>query len=231
MAKTHEFKGILFTDIPKEVVEKLGIKPGDEVNFIISGEQVVFEKKEKNKNRLTEAEKKLLKELMKIRHVDRKTSDLQKLIVENKEQLDSLFNKGVLFKYSRDGEEFIGIDRSYYSGFSKQAGSKGLLGNLEEKGYLILEDKKLIYKLSREIEEQKKQVKGVMGFDKKLYVVDEKVYSEAKNKIEKEMKEALTIEEASERTGLEKGLVKAVVEVLKEQGDLIEKTKGVYQLA
>jgi len=231
MAKTHEFKGIIFTEVPKEIVEKLGIKPGDELKFQVKNEEVTIQKKEgkMKEEELTIEEKKLLQELVNIKHSDRKTNELKRLIIENQEAFEKLVNKKILFKYQKSGEELIGIDREYYSILTKQQ-QENELEKLEKEGYLILEDKKEIYKISREIEESKKQVRGVMGFDKKLYLVSEKKFKEVKNKIEQSLKQEKTIEEASKETNLDKNLIKAVVELLKEQGDLIEKKKGVYQL-
>ena len=63
---------------PKKVVEKLGIKPGDELNFEIKNEEVTIQKQEaikENKKNLTEAEIKLLQELINMKHSDRKTNE------------------------------------------------------------------------------------------------------------------------------------------------------------
>ena len=231
MAKTHEFKGIIFTEVPKNIVEKLGIKPGDELNFKIKNEEVVVQKQEapKGNKDLTEDEKKLLQKLISIRHSDRKTNELKKLITESQKAFESLVDKNILFKYQKSGEELIGIDREYYSILTKQQQAKGL-EELEAKGYLILEDKKEIYRISKEIEASKKQVKGVMGFDKKLYLVTEKKFKEVKKVIEDSLKQESTIKEASKKTRLEEGLIKAMIELMKEEGEIIEKRKGVYKI-
>ena len=233
MAKTHEFKGIIFTDIPKSIVEKLGIKPGDEVSFEEKDGVVVFSKKGIKDFGLSEKEKKFLDSLVKIKHSERKTSSLKQLILENQEEFVNLLDKKILFKYQKSGEELIGIDRNFYSKYFEQNKGKereNLVDELEEEGYLVLSDKKQIYKASKQIEESKKQVRGVMGFDKKLYLVTEKKFKEVKGKVESALSKPRSVEEAAAETGLEPELVKTVVELLKEQGELIEKRKGVYQL-
>ncbi len=232
MAKTHEFKGRIFTEIPKEAVEALGIKPGDEVEFKVNKKEVILLKKgtSSNKESLSGDERKLLEELMKIKHVERKKSAVKNIISENEKAFEKLLNDKILFKYKKSGEEMIGIDRNYYANYVKQHGEKDILSELEEKGWLILDDKKKIYEVNSKIEETGKQVKGVMGFDKKLYLVTGKKFNETKKRIEEAIEKPKSIEEVSEKTGLEQGLVKAVIELLKEQGEVIEKKKEIYQL-
>jgi len=73
---------------------------------------------------------------------------------------------------------------------------------------------------------------GVKGFDGKYYVVRASLYSEVLAKIESELsKESLNSKELAERLKLPEELVKAVVEIAKEDGIIYEDRGGKYHYA
>lgn len=73
---------------------------------------------------------------------------------------------------------------------------------------------------------------GVKGFDGKYYVVRTSVYTETLSKMEPELrKEPKTAKELASALGLDEGLVKAVLEIAKEDGIVYEDKEGRYHYA
>jgi ribosomal protein S25 len=73
---------------------------------------------------------------------------------------------------------------------------------------------------------------GVKGFDGKYYVVRADVYEETLEKIKEATgEEGATVDEIAAKTGLEKGLVRAVLEIAREDGIFYELRGGRYAYA
>ena len=100
--------------------------------------------------------------------------------------------------------------------------------------YAIIKSDEVARAFSREHawEFKRGDLLGVKGFDGKYYVVRASLYSEVLAKIESELsKESLNSKELAERLKLPEELVKAVVEIAKEDGIIYEDRGGKYHYA
>ncbi len=113
----------------------------------------------------------------------------------------------------------------------KQADEKRTAWNED---YAVIKSEEAARAFSREHawEFKRGEILGVKGFDGKYYVVRASLYSEVLSKIETELsKEALDAKELAERLNLPEELVKAVVEIAKEDGIVYEDRGGKYHYA
>jgi len=220
--KTYAFKNNIYCEIPKEVSEKLNLEAGDDLIFDIS--DVVKIKTVKGNSFLSAVEKVALANLNEIKHSERTQervdADFDAKIV------GSLMEKGILFSYQKNEKKMIGIDRKYVD-FKL---SSGILGELDVYGFLILDPiriKELTYAL--ESSKRSSQVIGVRGFDKKFYVILRSKFSKYKDEILSEIKKQKQLSEVSKALKINDAFCKTALEILKEEGEAIEKSKGIYQ--
>jgi len=74
------------------------------------------------------------------------------------------------------------------------------------------------------------QIRGIKGFDGYFYAIHLDVLEELKPKILAHLKEkTVSAKELSEKTSLPMDLIRGTIEFLKEDGEVIEKRKGIYQ--
>jgi len=75
-------------------------------------------------------------------------------------------------------------------------------------------------------------IKGIKGFDGYFYVIQSDLLEETKPKIIQLLSQAKTVslKELNEKAFLPADLIKAVIEFLKEEGEILEKRKGLYQI-
>jgi hypothetical protein len=115
-----------------------------------------------------------------------------------------------------------------------QSASKNYFeGELEKQGFLVVENEAEAKELSKALEARIKtgDVKGVRGFDKKFYIVSREFY-------ESNVAKVMNSPPKSEFTAAEvTGIVKtpepgaaALLQVMKEEGQLLEKRRGYYQI-
>ena len=144
------------------------------------------------------------------------------------ETFTGLLSKGILFEYQKEGADLIGINKNYFSIINKK---ESLVDKLFEDGFFVTEDKREMHQINNELIEKQKQeqVKGIKSFDNKLYVVTLEKFKEAKPVIEKILTEEKDFIVIHGESGFEKGLCKAVLEIMKENGEIIEKSKEVYK--
>ncbi len=232
--KTHEFKGTTYSEIPEEIAEKLGIEPGQDINFLNPYKDLVIliPGKKGNSNEeedeLTKDELKVLKKIGKIRHWKRTRNNLHVLLQEEEEKtMKKLINKGVLFEYTKEGEKRIGIDREY---FPLVTGKENSIDKLENKGYAVVEEEREAKELQKEIKEKgiENKVRGIRGFDRKYYVIKKDKLEQLKDKIVKELGEEKIVQDISEDLGIEEELCKTALTLMREDGEIVEKKKDVY---
>jgi bifunctional DNA-binding transcriptional regulator/antitoxin component of YhaV-PrlF toxin-antitoxin module len=101
-----------------------------------------------------------------------------------------------------------------------------------EHGYRIIENELEARNLSKRFEREIKSglIKGVRGFDKRFYVVSMDFYGALSEKILAALEGETTVKEISEKTGENEAACTAVLQVMKEEGDVIEKKRGVFRL-
>jgi len=222
--KTHSFKGEIYAKIPKKVVEALGLLPNDEVEFEIIGDEVVLKKAE-----LPEEEMRLLKKIGKLKYYERTRGKIMELLSEEEPNVfEEMLSKGILFEYEKQGKKLIGIDRKFFPLIVSKANP--LLEELFEKGFLILENEADANSLNEELKEEGKEdlVRGVRGFDKKYYILTLKKLNEIKPKFEKALESEKIISKIAEKLKTSEEFCQAMLEVMREDGEVIEKKKGVY---
>lgn len=276
--KTHEFKGNIYTEIPKEIAEKINLEPGEDLEFKNPYKDLVIlvpnksknskktekktkkkktgkkkpkrkkKKEKKNKKReLGPNELKVLKKLGKMKHWERTPEKIEKELNEEEGKIFEKMLKGkVLFKYEKEGENRIGIDREYFPlvtgknsdnedkrDKNNKSESKTLFQQLEEEKHMVIENRGEVEELQRQIREKDKveEVKGVRDFDKKFYIIKKDKLEEIEEDLEdkKVLDKEKSIEEIAEELGIEETLSKASLVVLREEGKVVEKGKNIYQ--
>lgn len=166
---------------------------------------------EKVNSQLTEREKKLLNQLL------------------QKKYINIFYGK----KYKKTGVYNIAdnVFPLLLNKSSLEKEQKSLsLDDLKKSGWAIVEGENIV-KLSKEIEKSNMQqfVKGIIGFDKKLYITTLQFFLQNKDKIlsllEKEEKH---VDEIAESLKLERNAALCLLKILAESGEVLEKKRDVF---
>lgn len=102
-----------------------------------------------------------------------------------------------------------------------------------EKKYIILKNIEDVKNFSEKYKEniKNKEIIGLKSFDGNYYVVDSKLFLKVKEKIVSlNLKQDFTIDFLEKETNFSKELLKVTLEILKEEGFVIEKRKGIYEV-
>lgn len=105
---------------------------------------------------------------------------------------------------------------------------------LDKYGFIVVEGESEAKEISQKLEKQIKSgdVIGTRGFDKKFYVAKKWVYEQQSERVRKVLKgSVMSSAEVSRELRIGEGLAHAVLELMNEEGEVIEKKKGVYALA
>ena len=231
--KTYSYKGRLYSEIPKEAADALKIKSGDELEFKTVYNNVVMivpAEAQAQKNELTADEIEFLKKVNSIKHYNRTYDNVSKILTgQEKKMLDELLKRDVLFEYKREGKKLMGIDKKY---LKYVFGEKSeLVEALVKDGFLVLEDQNKVKELSDKLKQEKLNVRGIRGFDKRYYIVSAEKLSEMELKLESVLVKEKMLKTISSELGVAEELCRAVLEILLEDGKVIEKKKNNYVLA
>lgn len=130
-AKTHDFKGKVYSEVPDEIVKLLNIKAGDELEFLnVYKDMIVITKpagtKTEKVETKTEAKKEetkaldadeleVLEKVNSVKYFDRSRENVLKKL-ENWEIpiFNNLFHKKVLFEYTKKDKKWVGISKEYF---------------------------------------------------------------------------------------------------------------------
>src|SRR3989338_5255812 len=183
--KTHAFGGKVFSEIPAEILNKLGVKAGDTIEFLNPYGNLVLLKP--NSNQVVEAQKQT---------------------------------------HAQITEPEIVTPKSKTS-----APSKGI--SVLAKGYAVVEDHTEVQNLTSQLKMQNKDqdVIGVRGFDKRYYIISKEKLRDTESAISKIMDSEKNFSELLNSSGLEEDLLRTAIEVMREEGSVIEKRKNVYVMA
>lgn len=101
---------------------------------------------------------------------------------------------------------------------------------LHSQGFIIIQDKREAMMLSEQLGPQMKSgaVVGVKGFDGKFYVVTREYYSKARGLVEALLKDSMDAPSVASAAKLDPEGCLAVLRLMAENGDIIEKKKGVF---
>ncbi len=103
---------------------------------------------------------------------------------------------------------------------------------LAKRGYAIIQNELEAKLISKTLEQQikNKEVFGVRGFDKKFYIVSETYLNPLSERLRTALgRKEMPIKELAAAAKADENGCLAVLQVLKEQGDIIEKRKGVFK--
>jgi len=106
---------------------------------------------------------------------------------------------------------------------------------LERAGYVIVEREGEAKALSERLGQQikKGEIMGVRGFDKRFYLARKGFYVSASERIEKAMKggKDRRVEDIAKDAKLKNDECEAVLNIMREEGEVVEKKRGTYALA
>ena len=222
--------------IPENIAKDAGFKEGEDVDFEVKENAIVIRKKT-----LTQKEIEILKKINRIKFAERTKGKVASVLSSDELKiLDGLLKRQVVLFYEGGkykGHGVYSISRDYYQYViePKKEKRKNLIEKyMGKKKYMIITDvneaKNVLTQLESEI--ARGEVVTVRGFDKKFYVATKDVVDDVGSCLIAALESGeLTLDELAERCGVEKGLCKAVVEILRESGDIIEKRKELYALA
>ena len=207
-----------------------------------------------NKLTLSNDEMVLIKKLMSYKF-DKRNPDnvLPDLSNDEKVVLKKLVDRGVVEVYRRGkykGRGVYIIDKNVYSKFvrdtdvggksvgnSKKSDSGGsssdIVRELKKRGYVVVKSdsdaKRISDSLYKDI--KKGNVVGIRGFDSYYYIMKKDVYEQAYDKMRKCFEECgvMSISTLSKKSGVPEQLCKGVINIMLENGEVIEKSKGKYQ--
>ena len=259
MPKTYEYKGKLFCEIPADVASALGLRAGDDLEFKRVYEKLVVVVPASGA--IGEDETAILRKLNTIKYSERTVEKSEAMFAPaERELLKSMIERGMVYGYQKEGKMLLGISKDYYryamgapaakaeelpareapkgipaSPVPKEASREDeLLAKLEKDGYLVLENEGMAQLLTQKLKSQGRDagVEGVRGFDKKFYVIKREKLADFESRLTKALKgSGKKLDDIAEALSLDAGLCRAGMEVLREQGKVIEKRKGMYGLA
>ncbi len=202
------------------------------------------------KEQVSEEEKAVLRKLLSIRFENRVPAYVGKALTEQeKSVLGGLERRGLVnvFKGKKYVDGVYNIADSIYPLLSQKekAGLReaqpqapaeapppqvNSIGLLNSRGYIIITDKREAYILSEQLNGQMKSggVVGVKGFDNKFYVVTRDYFTSASAKIASVLKEEMDAPSVASAAKLDAEGCMAVLRLLAENGEIIEKKKGVF---
>jgi hypothetical protein len=206
---------------------------------------------------ISDAERAVLRKLLSIRFENRTPAHVgDSLSEEEKTILDGLEKKGLVnvFRGRKYKDGVYNISDSAYglihpkSGQTVQpekaqntsgrkAGSTDMpqqpqstFGLLRSRGFVVIQDKRDAMALSEQLGSEMKSgaVVGVKGFDGKFYMVTKSYFNSAQGAIGLALKDAMDAASIASAARLEPDGCLAVLRLMAENGDIIEKKRGVF---
>ncbi|RLG19941.1 hypothetical protein DRN67_01320 [Candidatus Micrarchaeota archaeon] len=234
------------------------LRPG---GYIISkkGEQILSEVREE-KGELGEKELGVVRKLESVKFSERTPRRISELLSSaEKRVLDGLVENGIikLFRSVKYREGVYNIPKRIYelaravkgekrekmekAEEKKQERKPAAVDSddpeqiLEQRGYLIVERERDVKAISDRLYRKVKngEIMGVRGFDKRFYLARKGFYSALSERIERAMKgkKAQSVREIAEQAKVKEDECAVVLNLMREEGEVLEKKKGVYQLA
>lgn len=201
------------------------------------------------KRKLTDREVGILKRINNIKSWNRTLAVINKELTRYEKAIfDYLLKNKVIFAYKKEGKELYGISKEYLEYVigkalpekkkeetKKEEGPERdpLLSKLEKEGFLILENEGQAKELNLRLKSEKREgsVKGIRGFDKKYYVITADKLADLEKRLPKVIGKGRPLKEIAAELKLSEGLCKAAIELMREDGKVIEKRRDVYALA
>jgi len=219
----------LWVMIPGDVAKALSITGSDSVAFELLDKEMAGLRKS---GAVSDPELAVLKKLNEIKFSQRTKDSVRKALSEPEQRvLGRLMKKGAVQFYEGGkykGNGVYSIAKDYYSFLV--SGEKPAAEPLDGKKYLVArsldEAKAILAPLEKAVKAG--DIVSVRGFDKKVYIVSREAMDSVGEKITSSLDNEKTLPEIASACGEEEGLVRAVLEVLRESGEVIERREGVY---
>jgi len=245
MAELKKENNRFFLELNEKEAKELGSKTGFfELNKVKEG-IIVLSEAEKPKETLVESEyteedEKILELLS---GKDKKNlSNLVEGVFEkqlNEKELkrfNELIKQGLIekFKLNESYKKAIYRIKPKQLNEKKDFDFNSSAKTIESNGFEIIvndnQAKDFCYQFNSEIKE--KQIQGIKGFDGYFYAIHSEVLEKVKPQILNELKNTKTIsfKDLKEKIPIPDELIRGTIEFLKEDGEIIEKRKGIYQL-
>ncbi|MBU0532367.1 hypothetical protein KKB44_02635 [Candidatus Micrarchaeota archaeon] len=188
------------------------------------------------KDELSEAEKELLRKLLSIRFEKRTPPYVAKVLSDaEKEMLKSLEQRKHVnvFRGQKYKQGVYNINDRTYPLLKEIAVKKVAsdpISQLKAQGFLIIKDKRAAFELSKKLNQEMKdgRVAGVKGFDGNFYLVTREYLAAAKATIASMLTEEMDVGLIASASKLDQDGCTAVLHLMAENGDIIEKKKGIF---
>jgi len=223
--------------IPEDVAKALALEPGDALSFEMLDAQLAGLKKA---HAVSDDEMAVLRKINEVRFSERTKERLRTVLTEGEQKiLGRLVKRGAVQFYQEGKYKDTGvysITKDYYSFLAVPEKKPGNIVHsvFGQKKYLVADDIERARELLTQLEEEVRNgdVVSVRGFDKKVYITTREAVESVGSKVVASLEKGeLTLAAITKACNDDEGLVRAVLEILRESGDLIEKRRGVYALA
>ncbi|HSB47538.1 MAG TPA: hypothetical protein VLD37_05980 [Candidatus Bilamarchaeum sp.] len=197
----------------------------------------------REKGQVSEEERAVLRKLLSIRFENRTPAYVGKALSGSElEVLRELEQRRLVnvFRGNKYKDGVYNINDSIYPLLAKGAeqaapqahpsDAAGSLSSLNSRGFAIISDKREALALSEQLSSEIKSgtVVGIKGFDGKFYLVTKNYLSTAARAIEAALKEEMDALAIASAAKLEPDGCMAVLRLLAENGEIIEKKRGVF---
>lgn len=175
-------------------------------------------------------EEKVLGKIDSLGYSKRSPSQLSKILSKEEQKiLERLVKEGkVAYIHNKKFKEGIYvIEKRGQEKKPLDEASNELANQLFTNGYIILAGSREAQNLSERLIKHKGSIMGIRGFDGKYYVVTSTYFQKVWGALSK-LGEEITPEEAAEKSSLSIDGCKAVLKLLAEKGDYVEKKGGLY---
>lgn len=227
MVKVARKDGNLAVVIPEHVVEALGLSDGTNVEWEVLSDKTAGIKVT---GLLSETELVVLEKLVGVKFAERTKEKVQSVLTdEEMKGLERLVKKNAVSFYEEGkykGKGVYSISRDYYGLHPKK--------KAELADYMIISDRRTVNEVMEKFADKikKGEMLSVKGFDNNYYFVVRDAFDRVGSKIVAALKQGdLALRDLPGACGEEEAMCKAVVEILKEAGDVFEKRKDIYSLA
>lgn len=226
-----------YIELPPEILscDELELFPLREGYYLLS--MPLGSKAEKKDTGLSETEKEVLRKLLRIRFDKRNPPYVSKVLSQEEMEIIKVLEKKGHVNLFKGKKYRLGVyninDRTYplLKNAPEQPKERhsDLFSLLRTQGYIII-DRKGAFELSQRLRQDMKtgSVIGIKGFDGRFYVVTKEYLEKASAAIASVLKEDMDLASVSEASKLDADGCMAVLRLMAENGDIIEKKRGVF---
>lgn len=228
-----------YIELPRDIadLEELELFPLKQGYYLLS---IPLGSGTERKTQISDTERVVLKRLLSIRFEKRTPAYVAKALSEkDKEILKELERKGFVnvFKGKKYANGVYNIKDSIYPLLTQRDQPKrqrsqqpGQFSLLRSQGFLIMNDRNEAFRLSQQLNAEMKSgsVVGIKGFDGKFYIVTRDYLTKAQRSISSVLNEEMDAPSIASAAKLEADGCIAVLRLMAERGEIIEKKKGVF---